>query len=438
MSEKQQQQVKDSKEMSFPEAGIYSDADGWRMAYTPTEAPVYGGGTIVASFSDHSLLPEEAEAYFIFQGSSQRHICVGQRINPPTLEAVIPEHDKSEVVQLSICLCQNGEPSKTIATSDFLYLYDSAYYMAQFLMESVYNPNALESLEGIKSEHFDLTNEVLSTLDDRLTKAFEHLHVPDTWNLLGFPDEEPRPRETLLHFSARLGLKQFTTFLLDKPGSEDALQLPNRQNKLPRDLAQESDMEGFADLFTDYNKHDIVQWDTGRVQTQSTLFRRHEHGGATVSRNVRESMKSVDEDISLLRDFSQLMHGTVATVRHREPKPWKPDAPGIQEEGDIDDDFLQRRHYSDSQYMSSACGSSGGYPGSTVQHYSTGSTGEHMVPGASTHQRFPSVGDPPGYSPRQKILEANLRRLQDIHEGIQLLKQFNQGQMTGHEQKTAL
>lgn len=57
--------------------------------------------------------------------------------------------------------------------------------MAQYLLNSVYSPGSLEDLELIQSEHFDLANEVLSTLDDRLSKALISITLPDWWNILG-------------------------------------------------------------------------------------------------------------------------------------------------------------------------------------------------------------------------------------------------------------
>ena len=47
------------------------------------------------------------------------------------------------------------------------------------------------------------------------------------------------PRETLFHFSARLGLQQVTEFLMYQPGSLDALSLQNNEGLLPIDIAQE-------------------------------------------------------------------------------------------------------------------------------------------------------------------------------------------------------
>lgn len=57
--------------------------------------------------------------------------------------------------------------------------------MSKFLVESVYNDQALDDLELIRSQYFDLSNEVYDTLDDRLHNALIYLDLPDWWNVLG-------------------------------------------------------------------------------------------------------------------------------------------------------------------------------------------------------------------------------------------------------------
>lgn len=62
---------------------------------------------------------------------------------------------------------------------------------------------------------------------------------------LAVNDAHCEERETLLHFCARLGLKQVAQYLLEQPGKEDALLLPNRHGELPHSVARE---KGFHDL----------------------------------------------------------------------------------------------------------------------------------------------------------------------------------------------
>ena len=70
-------------------------------------------------------------------------------------------------------------------------MYDTAYYMCQFLRDSVFDPAALEELELIRSEKFNLSEEQLSTLDERLSRAFVHLDIPEGWHILGLDSTVP-------------------------------------------------------------------------------------------------------------------------------------------------------------------------------------------------------------------------------------------------------
>lgn len=51
---------------------------------------------------------------------------------------------------------------------------------------------------------------------------------------------ENKPKETLLHFAAQYGLKDFINVLLNLPGANQALSTCNISGLLPRDVARES------------------------------------------------------------------------------------------------------------------------------------------------------------------------------------------------------
>jgi hypothetical protein len=77
-----------------------------------------------------------------------------------------------------------------VAVGEFSYHYDSAFSLAHFLVNSVNNPGALDDMELIRSDDFDLNNEILSTLDARLSAALKHIMFPEGWHMLGsFPCE---------------------------------------------------------------------------------------------------------------------------------------------------------------------------------------------------------------------------------------------------------
>lgn len=63
------------------------------------------------------------------------------------------------------------------------------FHLAQFLLDSVCSANALEDLEIIKSENFNLADLEVNTLDEKLDRALLFLTFPDWWSILG-PDSE--------------------------------------------------------------------------------------------------------------------------------------------------------------------------------------------------------------------------------------------------------
>ena len=66
-----------------------------------------------------------------------------------------------------------------------------------------------------------------------------------------FPSIPSSPgQETLLHLSARLGFSQLATYLLDQPGSMEALHIQDKSGKLPEEIAREKGMKLLADMFS--------------------------------------------------------------------------------------------------------------------------------------------------------------------------------------------
>ncbi|XP_048241331.1 A-kinase anchor protein 13-like, partial [Haliotis rufescens] len=159
-------------------------------------------------------------------------------------------HGVSEDVRLSVYQVHDGKTC-VVCLDTFHFHYDSAYHMAVFLIDSVYNIHALDDLELIKSEQFDLANEIVSTLDERLVSALKSIYLPIGWNILGDDtDDLCQDRETLLHFAARLGLREVSLFLLEQPGGETATQIKNRHGETPAEIATEHGYQEVAELIS--------------------------------------------------------------------------------------------------------------------------------------------------------------------------------------------
>ncbi|XP_043370621.1 rho guanine nucleotide exchange factor 28 isoform X7 [Dermochelys coriacea] len=62
------------------------------MKLSCTEVPLYGQITVYAKFDKDTYLREDAECYFVYNGSTQRHITFAERINDSLLQSIIPDH----------------------------------------------------------------------------------------------------------------------------------------------------------------------------------------------------------------------------------------------------------------------------------------------------------------------------------------------------------
>ncbi|XP_033750595.1 A-kinase anchor protein 13-like isoform X3 [Pecten maximus] len=291
------------------------------MAFSEIDSPVYGGGTIQLDLTGHQQLIDQLNVhlFLVFEGELQRHLTVLKHYKDNHYFSIIPAHHREESVQLSI-LCFHGNECSILGGSPFRFYYDSAFYMAQFLVESVYNVTALDDLELIRSDYFDLSNEILDTLDDRLQKALNFLDIPDWWHLLGStsPLENPdnQTRETLLHFTARLGLNKVTLLLLNKPGSKQCLSIPNRHGNLPRDVAAEQGYTNLCEILTEYNSH-FVKVENKPIPTDEGIISYYDNREVSLSTYLQ---RSIVEEAQILQKLVQTFEksGSPSYVRQSE------------------------------------------------------------------------------------------------------------------------
>ncbi|XP_067666845.1 rho guanine nucleotide exchange factor 28-like isoform X5 [Haliotis asinina] len=328
-----------------------------RMAFSPKEAPVYGGGTIVVALTEDTSFPEDAQLFLVFEGANRRHVTTASKVSANTLHSFIPVHGVSEDVRLSVYQVHDGKTS-AICLDTFHFHYDSAYHMAVFLIDSVYNTHALDDLELIKSEQFDLANEIVSTLDDRLVSALKSIYLPIGWNILGADsDDSCEDRETLLHFAARLGLREVSLFLLDQPGGEAATEIKNRNGQTPAEIATEHGYHELAELISGYNTHGMVTVDTQRIEQEHGIIQHHSSGNTSLTTFQNSTQTSVEQDIDMLQESGAGMkRGDNSDQRHFESDwPVKQGSPSdvqmvgcdTRMEQTIDRIFLERQAHHD-------------------------------------------------------------------------------------------
>ena len=221
--------------------------------------------------------------FVLITGSTQRHLCELKirkiANNFVSFCSILPEHEPPEKTKISLIVWRNNQLQKSNSaessvtgvskndnnnksnsnsnpklneplssamtlTSNFSYIIDQTCYLSVYLAQSVYNLDALEDWDAIEGPQFSLAQEDFATLDQRLCCAFDHLFLPENWTVMGSSEEpiesQSQPRETLLHFAARLGLEQLTALLITKPRSVYAVNIKNRHGELPLDIARKN------------------------------------------------------------------------------------------------------------------------------------------------------------------------------------------------------
>lgn len=277
-----------------------SKGEECHIALSPETSPIYGGATLEISFSENSILPADTvEFYVVLWGLTARHVTSANRKDYRILEAIVPGHDRFEDAHLAVCAIQPSlSDVRILAKSNFIFRPDSTFYLAQFLASSVWDPDSLDNPQAIKSEHFDLQTEDRSTLDSRLTAAFQHLEFPPSWNLVvdsGRLDENPPPRETLLHFATRLHLISFAEHLLESPGYLTALHLPNKNGELPYHIAKAQELHKLADRMLQLaQQEEITKQRFEKVSSNCSKVKRHNSLGiASVTTKLHESQRTL-------------------------------------------------------------------------------------------------------------------------------------------------
>ncbi|MGH0175920.1 UNVERIFIED_CONTAM: hypothetical protein FKN15_006191 [Acipenser sinensis] len=209
-----------------------------------------GQVTAYAVLETTAPLPEEAECYLVYEGSSQDHITEAQIHcdgNTSTLHFVVPGHNQLENVSVTAFIYMTGHPIAVLARSSVTYIPDKAHELARFLVDHSHCLTASSHLTLLK--RFGLSGEARDTVDDKTTLTLAHLEFPYSWNVLGSQaGEELRPRESLLHLSVRLGLFNLSQFLLCQPGGLIALSLPNEDGATPEQLAIQTGNQALVEL----------------------------------------------------------------------------------------------------------------------------------------------------------------------------------------------
>ncbi|XP_076995586.1 rho guanine nucleotide exchange factor 28 isoform X2 [Tamandua tetradactyla] len=271
------------------------------MELSCREVPLYGQLRIYAKFGKNVYLPKDAEFYFIYNGSQQRHITVAERIEDNVLQSSVPGHGLRETVLVSVCLCSEGYSPVTMGSGPVTYVDDVACRLARLLVTQAGCLTACSHQTLLTP--FALTAGQLPALDEELVLAMTHLEWPLGWTVLGDSSPQGPPhRESLLHLAVRWGLVKLSRFLLCLPGGAQALALPNEEGVTPLDLAPPAGHPTLAEDIAHFQGR--CSPDLSRVQLGEDALLRFVYSSETLTLTFNHTNEHLLEaDIKLFRKY---------------------------------------------------------------------------------------------------------------------------------------
>ncbi|XP_028727531.1 rho guanine nucleotide exchange factor 28 isoform X2 [Peromyscus leucopus] len=265
------------------------------------EVPLYGQRTVCAKFGKNVYLPEDAEFYFIYDGSHQRHVVIAERIEDNVLQSSIPGHWLQETVTVSVCLCSEGYSPVTMGSGSVTYVDNMACRLARLLVTQADRLVACSHQTLLTP--FALTAEALPTLDEELVLALTQLELPSGWTVSGNSSlEVSLHRESLLHLAVRWGLPKLFHFLLCLPGGVKALELPNEEGTTPLHLALHGGHATLVDDITNFQGSRSPGFSRLHLSEDASL--QFVHSSETLTLTVNHTAEHLLEaDIKLFRKY---------------------------------------------------------------------------------------------------------------------------------------
>ncbi|XP_051896222.1 LOW QUALITY PROTEIN: A-kinase anchor protein 13-like [Pristis pectinata] len=295
------------------------------MKLTPNQAPLYGESVLSVLLGEEHAVEEDVSFYLMFSGSSQRHLTSTQRVDQNTLQTVAPAHNCCEMVKVLLCASKEGSPISVLAEENFQYVQDATYDMARFLVSSAGSQEALNAIRIM--DNFRMSSDDVTLLDRDLTLKVQHLVLPSKWNVLG-PDTKLQasiPRETLMHFTARLGLSRLASFLLQQPGGQEALGIANLDGATPINLAAQRGFHGLEELFAQQNSAATLQEDvTPIVSSEDCSVRFQQHLNVymyTINNPQGAELNNMEHNISELQRYIHSHRREMGTLPAPSPHP---------------------------------------------------------------------------------------------------------------------
>ncbi|XP_043832345.1 rho guanine nucleotide exchange factor 28 [Dromiciops gliroides] len=282
------------------------------MELSSHEVPLYGQTIVHAQFDKNVYLPKDAEFYFIYNGSHQRHVTFAQRIGDNILQSSIPGHGLEETVSVSTCLYSEGYSPVTMGYCSIIYKDNVACRLSRSLVSQVGSFTC--SSHQTLLDQLGLKVKELHALDEDLVMAMAHLELPFGWNVMGNSSEEVTAhKESLLHIAMRWGLVQFSQFLLCLPGGRQALALTNEEGALPLDLALKLGHSSLVEVINNFQGTHSTDFSRAQINEHALLRCVHSSGTLTLTLN-HTAEHLLETDIKLFRKYfldRALLHKTL-------------------------------------------------------------------------------------------------------------------------------
>ncbi|KAM6229776.1 rho guanine nucleotide exchange factor 28 isoform 3-T3 [Porphyrio hochstetteri] len=271
------------------------------MELSCAEVPLYGQVTINAKFIEDIYLPEDAEFYFVYDGSLKRHVMFAERVSDNTLRSIVPGHGCQEAVSLSVLMYTRGYSPVVLGSCPVMYRENLSCKLSRFLVDHAECVTAAS--HTVLLDKFGLRIKDLQSLDNDLVMAVAHEELPLSWNILGSCSEgEPKYKETLLHLVMKLGLVKLSQFLAAQPGGLSALALPNEDGATPLDLALQNGHSKLVEVFTNFQGSHSLDISRAEISEGACVQFVHSSGALTLTFS-HTAQHLLESDIKLFRKY---------------------------------------------------------------------------------------------------------------------------------------